>query len=48
MVNYSSLPDYMSYLDTVSSRSNKFLIGNFYSYEYHFDRTERGFEIQRF
>lgn len=48
MPNYASLPDYISYLETVSKRSNKFLIGNFYSYEYAFDRTEKDFEITRF
>lgn len=45
---YSSLSAYMSYLETVSSVSNKFLPGNFYSYEYHFNRVAKDFEVQRF
>lgn len=46
--SYASAKKYFEYLESVSERSSKFLIGNFYAYEYRFDRTDKDFNDLKF
>lgn len=45
---YASIKKYFEYMESVSERSNKFLPGNFYVYEYHFDKTDKDFNELKF
>lgn len=45
---YASIKKYFEYMESVSERSNKFLPGNFYVYEYHFDKTDKDFDELKF
>jgi hypothetical protein len=46
--SYASIKKYFEFMKSVSERSNKFLIGNFYAYEYHFDKTDKDFDELKF
>lgn len=45
---FASIKKYFEFMESVSERSNKFLPGNFYVYEYRFDKTDKDFNELKF